>query len=200
MIKQLILSLLVLCLAIVSCSEAATEKAPPPAENAGPVPQVITPTKEGATDTIKKSIPAIAQTQVNSNLVTIEYHSPAVKGRVIWGGLVTYGQVWVTGAHRATSIEFKEGVKIAGRKVAAGKYALFTIPSEGEWTFILNKNWKQHLADEYNQSEDVLRMPIQPMPANHQERLMYTIDQTGERRFNIEMRWEKVEIKVPVEF
>src|ERR1700722_737321 len=62
--------------------------------------------------------------------VSIDYSSPAVKGRAIWGSLVPYDSVWRTGANAATVINFSTGVTISGAKVKAGKYALFTIPGK----------------------------------------------------------------------
>jgi hypothetical protein len=94
--------------------------------------------------------------------ITVTYSRPNVKGRVIFGGLQPYGEVWRTGANTATSIEFSENVIIEGNKVPAGKYGLFTIPGENEWTIILNKTWKQWGAYSYKQSDDFLRFTVKP--------------------------------------
>jgi hypothetical protein len=107
-------------------------------------------------DSLKGSLKALATGRIGNTFVTINYHSPAVRGRVIWGGLVPLNQVWVTGAHMATSIEFEGPVQINGQSLSAGKYGFFTIPSKDEWTIIINKNWEQHLADEYKQEDDIL--------------------------------------------
>ena len=160
---------------------------------------VITPTDATIVDTVKTSLPAIAKENINGNRLTIQYHSPAVRGRIIWGGLVAYNQVWVTGAHSATTFESPSDFIIGGKKIPKGKYAFFTIPGQQEWTIIINKNWDQHLADEYNQADDMVRITVQPETAGHQERLMYLIDQTGERKCSIEMRWDKIRVRVPVE-
>ena len=160
---------------------------------------VIKPTDTTVMDTVKKSLPAIATGNVNGRKLTIRYHSPAVRDRTIWGGLVPFDQVWVTGAHRATSFESETDFMIGDKKLAAGKYAFFTIPGKEEWTVILNKNWDQHLADEYDQAEDAVRITVRPTDALHQERLMYAIDQTGEYKCAIEMRWEKIRLRVPLE-
>ena len=159
---------------------------------------VIVPTNKDEVDTVKKSLPALATENINGNRLTIRYHSPAVRNRIIWGGLVPYDQVWVTGAHSATTLESKSDFLLADTKVPGGKYAFFTIPGKDEWTVILNKNWEQHLADEYNQVDDIVRVKVKPQTAEHQERLMYLIDQTGERRCQLEMHWEKICIKVPM--
>ncbi|MEX2336800.1 MAG: DUF2911 domain-containing protein [Fulvivirga sp.] len=94
-------------------------------------------------DTIRGSIPSEAKGRVGSTNISINYHAPGVKGRILWGGLVPYDQVWVTGAHMATRLEFDSDLLIGGQKVPAGKYALFTIPGREEWTVIINKNWEQ---------------------------------------------------------
>src|SRR5476651_609969 len=75
--------------------------------------------------------------------ITITYSRPNVKGRVIFGGINPFGQVWRTGANAATTINFSENVIVEGHNVAAGTYSLFTIPDKDEWTVILNKTVKQ---------------------------------------------------------
>jgi hypothetical protein len=145
-------------------------------------------------DTLKGSLPAYAKGKIDDTEVLIEYYSPAVRGRIIWGGLVPLNQVWVTGAHMATTIEFDTPLIFAETPVDAGKYALFTIPGENRWTFILNKNWKQHLADKYDIQEDVLRINVQvEETAEHQERLRYFIEEN-----KLKIHWEKKQINIPL--
>jgi hypothetical protein len=92
--------------------------------------------------------------------VEIVYSRPSSRGRTMIGGNEKYGQVWRTGANEATTIEFDKAVKIEGKDVPAGKYALFTIPNENQWTIILNKDHKQWGAYNYKQSDDVLRVDV----------------------------------------
>jgi hypothetical protein len=94
--------------------------------------------------------------------VTVAYSRPNVKGRKIFGGLESYGQVWRTGANSATVVTFTDDVTIEGNKVPAGEYALFTIPQANEWTIILNKTTKQWGAYEYKQADDFLRFKVKP--------------------------------------
>src|SRR5437870_4276896 len=68
--------------------------------------------------------------------ITIQYSSPGVKGRKIWGDLVPYDQVWRAGANSATIFTTDKDLKVEGKKLAAGKYSLYAIPGEKEWTFI----------------------------------------------------------------
>jgi hypothetical protein len=150
-------------------------------------------------DTLKGSLRALATGKMGNTLVTINYYSPAVRGRVIWGGLVPFDQVWVTGAHRATSIAFDNAVKIGGKEIPAGKYAFFTIPSKADWTIIINKNWNQHLADNYNVKDDVVRLNVKPeIEEAHQERLRYVIESEGENSAEIVIYWEKLEVSLPI--
>jgi hypothetical protein len=94
--------------------------------------------------------------------VKIVYCQPSARGRKIMGGLVPYGEVWRTGANEATTIEFDKPVKIEGKDLAAGKYALFTVPGEKEWTIVFNKEANQWGAYNYKQAEDVLRVNVKP--------------------------------------
>ena len=84
----------------------------------------------------RPSPPAKVSENVGSTLVTIDYSQPSIKGREIWGGLVPYGKVWRTGAIEATTFEVSTDVKVEGESLKAGKYGLFTVPSENEWVII----------------------------------------------------------------
>ncbi len=132
---------------------------------------------------------------VDGNHVHIDYSSPSVRGRVIFGGLVAYNEVWSTGAHKATSIEFDKPVKISGREIEAGKYGFFTIPGESTWTVIINKNWDMHLADEYDPAEDVIRFEVEPESLDEvRESLEYNVESLGDGRGRISVAWDKTEI------
>lgn len=149
-------------------------------------------------DTLKGSPIRTTMAMVGNNHVHIVYGSPGVKGRIIWGGLVAYDEVWVTGAHKATSIDFSKDVIIGEKKVAAGKYAFFTIPNQEKWTLILNKNCDQHLADKYSEKEDVLRVDVAPIvQENIIQRLTYTVKSNSDDGGMITMQWEKIEVSLP---
>lgn len=151
-------------------------------------------------DTSKKSLPAEATASIGGSNLKISYHAPAVRGRTIWGGLVPYDEVWVTGAHSATTLEVNTGFRIGDKMIPAGKYALFTIPSKEAWTVIINKNWEQHLADEYSEADDVVRVKVKPVVLTETvERLRYQIVQAGTNTGTIDISWEKIKISFPVE-
>lgn len=148
-------------------------------------------------DTMKGSPKRVAMQTVGGTHVHIEYSSPGVKGRVIWGGLVPYDKVWATGAHKATTVQFFKAVEIDGKTIDAGKYALFTIPGKEKWTVIFNTRYDQHLADDYNEAEDVLRTSITPQAHELTQRLTYTVEKSGDRSGSINIYWDKIHIAVP---
>jgi len=151
-------------------------------------------------DTSKKSIPSETIKQIGNAEIKISYHSPAVRGRTIWGGLVSYDAVWVTGAHKATTLEVTKDFQVGDKTIPAGKYAIFTIPGKDEWTVIINKNWNQHLADDYAENEDVVRTKVKPQVIESVvERLKYDIEQTGEKTATIIISWEKLQVPFGIE-
>jgi len=149
-------------------------------------------------DTTKKSIPQSVHIEIGDAHIMIFYSAPAVRGRIIWGGLVPYGEVWVTGAHKATTWEFTNNIEINNKVIPAGKYAIFTIPGKEKWTFIVNKKWDQHLADDYDAKDDVVRVEAAPqvMAANH-ERLLYSITEEAGNKGVLTISWEKIKISIP---
>lgn len=129
--------------------------------------------------------------------VHLEYNSPSVRDRIIWGGLVPYNQIWVTGAHTATSIHFFGDVIIEDQEIKEGKYGFFTIPGEEEWTLILNKNWEQHLTDDYDSKQDVIRWKVKPVIIEHQEALSYEVV-GGKESGSIVFQWEKIKFNFDI--
>ena len=150
-------------------------------------------------DTMKGSPIRTAMANIGESHIHIEYGSPGVKGRIIWGGLVPYGQVWATGAHHATSIQFSKEVAIGNKIIPAGKYAFFTVPGPENWIIIINKNFEQHLADNYKQEEDLVRLTIKPeITGSSTQRLSFLVNETGNGKGVIIFKWEKIGITVPV--
>lgn len=102
------------------------------------------------------------QQRVGLTDVEVVYSRPSMKGRPVFGGLVPFGSVWRTGANAATKITFSTPVKLNGHDVAAGSYALYTIPGESEWTIILNKGVGIS-GTQYDEKADVVRFKAQPI-------------------------------------
>jgi hypothetical protein len=148
-------------------------------------------------DTLKGSPVRTAMATVNGTHVHIEYGSPGVKDRIIWGGLVAYDKVWATGAHNATSIQFSKPVVIGGKTIPQGTYGFFTIPGKTSWQVILNSRFEQHLTDDYSATEDVISVNVEPRQSPMVQRLTYVVMPTVDGEGEIIMRWEKLEIILP---
>ncbi|MDO9552220.1 DUF2911 domain-containing protein [Rhodonellum sp.] len=146
--------------------------------------------------TVKAKSPrTAAMAMVGGNHVHIEYGAPSVRGRNIWNGLVAYNQVWATGAHKATWIEFSNDVSINGTMLPKGKYGIFTIPSKSEWTLIISKDWDMHLADDYNEANDLIRLKVKPKKSKDLvEELQYQVTETGKDQGRIEISWEYLSV------
>ena len=127
--------------------------------------------------------------------ITINYGSPSVKGRKIWGDLVPFGKVWRTGANDATTFETDGDIKVEGKSLPKGKYSLFTIPEEKEWTIIINSKPNQWGAYSYKQEDDVLRVKVKPSKsAIFTETLNFQIADG-----KVYIRWENLEVAFKVQ-
>ena len=113
----------------------------------------------------RPSPPATLTAKAGDANIVIDYSQPSVKGRSIEKELAPYGKVWRTGANEATTFSVDKDVKIEGKDLKAGKYALFTIPGQDEWTIIFNKQPNQWGAFKYDQAQDALRVNVKPTKA-----------------------------------
>ena len=127
--------------------------------------------------------------------VTIKYHRPGVKGRVIWGGLVPYDTMWRTGANEATTISFTDTVSIEGSLVPSGTYGLATIPGRDKWTVLFHNKPELGGVFDYKQEYDVLRITVTPQSAEHQEWMRFFFEDLTENSAQVVLHWEK--LKVP---
>ncbi|CAH0999716.1 hypothetical protein LEM8419_01016 [Neolewinella maritima] len=129
--------------------------------------------------------------------VTINYGSPSVNQRTIYGDLVPYGKVWRTGANEATRITFAQDVKVGteGTELAAGTYSLFTMPNDkNDWTIIFNKTAEQWGAYDYAEGDDVARVKGTatelPSPA---EKMDFALEGS-----EVTLMWSDLKVSFPV--
>lgn len=147
----------------------------------------------------RASPPETATGMVAGTTITINYGSPAVKGRKIWGDLVPYDKVWRLGANEATIFETSKDIKVGGKTLPAGKYSLYAIPGEKQWVFIFNsKTGQWGIKNDESTSEDpandVLRVTAKPeKSATFNERMKFVVDKNG---FIVE--WENLKIPVSI--
>lgn len=148
----------------------------------------------------RASPPAAATGKVGEATITINYSSPAVRGRTIWGKLVPYNIAWRAGANEATIFETSQDITVEGQPLKAGRYSLFAVPGETEWKFIFNAQtgqWGIKRSGEANRdpANDVLTVTVTPHASPVMaERLQYGITAEG-----FLLRWENVEVPVKIQ-
>ena len=127
--------------------------------------------------------------------VTVDWGSPAVRDRVIWGELVPYGEIWRAGANENTTFEFSSNIQVANESLEAGKYGFFIIPAEDQdWTVVFSSKNDAWGHFEYSQAEDALRIDLTPTSSeSFRERLVYEIVPGGVR-----FAWADKELLIPI--
>jgi hypothetical protein len=141
----------------------------------------------------KPSPARTAEGVIQGARVQIDYGSPAVKDRPIYGELVPYDQVWRSGANEATTFTTDSELIVEGKTLPAGKYSLFTIPGRNEWTIIFNKVTGQW-GTQYDEADDVLRVTVTPKETDTKtEDLTYEI-----RRDGFSLKWDELEVPVHI--
>ncbi|CAN5459050.1 DUF2911 domain-containing protein [soil metagenome] len=131
--------------------------------------------------------------------IEVSYSRPSVKGRMIFGDIVPYGEVWRTGANSATTITFSDEVMINGTKVAAGKYGLLSIPGASEWVLILSKNTTITNGADYKKEEDVLRVVVKPqMMITKVETFMINFNNIKSNSCDLQLVWDNMMISMPI--
>ncbi|GAB3267111.1 hypothetical protein GCM10027347_35580 [Larkinella harenae] len=146
-----------------------------------------------------KSASPEATAEINQNgvQVKVEYCQPYKKGRKIFGDLVPYGEVWRTGANEATVITLDQNVTVAGQPLEEGKYSLWTIPSEGNWMVIFNRETGQWGTD-YDQTKDALRVPVLTRKRNAAAEQFYISFAPQPGGSDMLLAWDETEAVVPI--
>ncbi len=126
---------------------------------------------------------------------SIEYSSPGVKGRKVWGELVPYDKLWRTGANAATKLTASRDFTIGDKAVKAGTYSLHTIPGKKTWTVVLNSNADANPGN-YDEKLDVARVTVKPgaLPIAR-ERLTFVFSDTTDESTILDLEWEKVRVR-----
>ncbi len=167
---------LALCLAAVSTHNAAAQAAP---ELPSPSPKARVEQRVGLTD------------------FAVDYSSPGVKGRPVFGKLVPYDKPWRTGANANTKLTASREFTFGDKKVAAGTYSLYTIPGKASWTVALSSQLDP-VGNEYDAAKDVARIAVKPAPIKMRERLTFVFSSTTDDNARLEMEWEKVRLAIPL--
>lgn len=131
--------------------------------------------------------------------IKVIYSRPIKKDREVFGGIVSYGKVWRTGANESTEITFNQNVTIGGKTVKAGTYSLFTIPGEKEWTIIINSVTDQWGAYNYDESKDVARTTVSVESTSMVEAFSIAFKKSDSGA-TMYMAWDTTLVAVPISF
>ena len=144
------------------------------------------------------SLKARVEQRVGLTDFKLDYSSPAVKGRKIWGDLVPHDKIWRTGANAATRLEVSKDFTFGDKTLKAGAYSLFTIPGKASWTVILNSN-PTTSPQEPDAKTEVARISVKPaaLPAVR-ERLTFIFSDSGDDGTNLDLEWEKLRVRIPI--
>jgi Protein of unknown function (DUF2911) len=130
----------------------------------------------------------------------VVYSRPQKAGRVIFGGLVKYGEVWRMGANEATEIEFFKTIRLGGKKINKGRYTLYAIVNETSWTIIINKDTDIWGSFKYDAKKDVVRKDVVVQKTDAMlESLAMAFEKTT-AGFNLIIGWDNVRASVPFTF
>jgi len=146
----------------------------------------------------RPSPPATAEVTLKNKKITIDYSRPSLKGRKVGQELAPYGQVWRTGANEATALNTEIDLNIGGVKVPAGKYTLYTLPSEGTWKLIINKQTGQW-GTKYDEGQDLARVDMKKTALPQSvEQFTISFDKKNENTANLNLDWENTRVSVEV--
>lgn len=152
------------------------------------------------TDKSKRpSPPATATGKIGEASISIDYSSPSVKGRKIFGGILPYDKLWRAGANEATLFQTDKDIIVAGKKLAAGKYSFFATPGEKEWTIFFNSEtgqWGDKKGGDANMdsAKTVLSVVVKPKKTKDLiEKLQFAVMSNG-----FGFKWENTDVFVSV--
>ena len=130
--------------------------------------------------------------QVGLTDIEVDYPSPAVKGRTIWGGVVPYDKPWTISVNQPTTIRFSKDVEVAGKALAAGTYRLSALPGKTEWTLLFDKS------NGAAAKVDAIRVKVRPKTAPPREHLAFVFSDFSEDKATLDLEWAKVRVSIPI--
>jgi hypothetical protein len=142
---------------------------------------------------------AVVSQTIGLTDLTVTYSRPGVKGRKIWGGLVPFDEVWRTGANEATSLVTTGEATFAGKKLPAGEYSIYTIPTAKDWTVIISTETGAWGSFSYAKEKDAHRFTVTPTSAPHEEWMRFSFENLSDSSADLVLRWEKLSVAIPIE-
>jgi hypothetical protein len=159
---------------------------------------VVSPAFAQGLEVPAPSAKAKVEQRVGITDFSVEYSSPAVRGRKIWGGLVPYDTLWRTGANASTKLTASRDFTFGDVAVPKGTYSLVTLPGETSWTVILNRNLTLTTPANYDAKDDAARVTIKPEPSPPRERMTFIFSDTSDASTRLDLEWESLRVSVPI--
>ncbi len=140
----------------------------------------------------RPSPPLVLRDTFNEIPVQVKYGAPSVRGRAIFGKLVPFDEVWRTGANEATTLSIPDTLLLEDQKLAPGQYAIFTIPHEDHWEILINTEYDQWGAYNYDPAKDILRLRVIPEETgSHQEQMTFRLDND-----KLILHWDNLQVPI----
>ena len=153
--------------------------------------QTLNTPQPSTTQTIKQNF--------GLSFIELSYSRPNAKGRAVIGGLVPFGKVWRTGANQATTLNFGDDVTVGGKKIAAGKYGLLSIPDKDDWILIITKQLDVTSPAAYKEESDVVRINVKPIMINNKiETFTLQFINVKASTCDLNLQWENTSVTLPI--
>jgi hypothetical protein len=129
---------------------------------------------------------------------SVDYSSPAVRGRKIFGGLLPYDKLWRTGANASTKLTASRDFTFGGTPVPKGTYSVLSIPGASSWTVVLNKDVALAGTDGYDTKDDVARVTVTPATIPVRERMTFLFSDSTDDATRLDLEWETTRVSIPI--
>ena len=143
------------------------------------------------------SIRDTARATIGKTTFSVDYGRPLVRGRQILGNVVPYNEVWRTGANAATQFETSSDITIGDLHVPAGKYTLWTKPTEKGVELIVNRETGQW-GTSYDYTKNLGRLDMKSEAAPATEKFTISISPSDEHHGVIELAWGTFKWSAPI--
>ncbi len=150
-------------------------------------------------DKVRKSQAAAVSQRIANTEITITYSRPVARGRALFGGIVPHGTVWNPGADQATAIALTRDVRVNGQALAAGRYSIWAIPGESEWTVIFNRASDVYHEPYPGEDTDALRLRVRPEKGPHMETLSFYFPIVEGKDAVLRLHWGDVMVPLSIQ-
>lgn len=133
-------------------------------------------------------------------LARVIYSRPAKSNRTVFGELIEYGTVWRLGANEATELELFRDAKIGNVKLKKGRYSLFAIPTEKNWTIIVNRDTDTWGAFKYDVKKDLVRVAVPVEKTTEMVESFSMFFEKSGNNINLLICWDNFRASLPIQF